>query len=163
MQHALKRRSNPFTVNGSSQSAAVLHILWERLRNICCGSGRACLRKWLWSRDITRALERSLGDVVSYFYRNLQQQIDGVVFAQSPATHRVQYGASSSFEAVGREVYCKTPQRFRKSIAPTQCSSHPTPILSPTDAATNRSRDRCLISITQHKHSQSSRKMATGM
>ena len=41
-------------------------------------------------------------------------------------------------------------------------SPAPPPHLPPTPA-TNRSRDRCLISITQHKHSQSSRKMATGM
>lgn len=38
--------------------------------------------------------------------------------AQSPTTHRVLDGASSSFESVGREVYCRTPQRFRKSIRP---------------------------------------------
>ncbi|CAB1455950.1 unnamed protein product [Pleuronectes platessa] len=51
-----------------------------------------------------------------------------------------------------------------KEIHPPPPPPHPTPAL-PLDrgAATNRSRDRCLISIAQHKHGQSSRKMATGM
>lgn len=56
--------------------------------------------------------------------------------AQSPTTHGVLDGASSSFEAVGRDVYCRTPQRFRKSIPST-------PVLLPSHAGPSPSHRRC--------------------
>lgn len=69
--------------------------------------------------------------------------------AQSSTTHRVLDGASSSFEAAGRDVYCRTPQHFRKNLRPPGPSPHPRPptatktgVLSPSHSASTANLPR---------------------
>ena len=80
----------------------------------------------------------------SMFPNSVNHQLATV---QSPTTHRVLDGASLSFETVDGEVYCRTPQHFRKNLPPTRpVLLLPSHVGSPTP---QRHQDRCLISIAQ--------------